>query len=265
VPYARVGDARLHYSIRGHGAPLLMLMGLGGSGAMWGDEFLAPLARRFRLILLDHRGTGESERGDAPYTIPQLAEDAAGVLAAARFAKAHVLGVSMGGMVAQELAIAHGSRVAALVLGCTTPGGRAAIWPRSDALAEVERQGLLGATAMVVTPEFLRRHPERLARLGLNALTRPTPPAVMREQFDAIGRFDASARLGRIAAPTLIVHGDRDLLIPVANARLLARGIRGAMGAIVKGTGHLFFLEAPERTAGAVTEFLAALPSPTTA
>ena len=265
MPHTVVDDAKLHYTVHGRGAPLLLLMGMGGSGEMWGSDFLDPLARRFRLIIPDNRGTGTSERGRAPYTIVRLADDAAAILDAEGIRSAHVLGVSMGGMAAQELAVRHPARLRGLVLGCTTCGGRRAVWAQGEALDEVGQTGLLGASALVVTPEFLRRHPNRLARLGLRAMAHPTPPATVREQLGAIARFDMSTRLQMINAPTLVVTGDRDLLIPPENARTLVRGIRGATGVLVKGTGLCFFWEAPERAAAAIVDFLAPLSSATAA
>lgn len=261
MPYAAVGDTRVHYQVQGRGAPLLMLMGMGASGEMWGSDFLAALAGRFRLIIPDNRGTGLTGRGAAPYTIARLAADAAGVLDAAGVRAAHVLGISMGGMIAQELAAAHPARVGGLALGCTTCGGRRAVWPRRRVFVDLERYGLLGAASLVVTPEFLARRPSLLTGLGLRALARPTPPEVVREQLAAIARFDMSGRLHTIAAPTLVITGDRDVLIPPENARILVRSIRGAQGVIVKGAGHCFFWEAPERAAAAITDFLAPLAS----
>ena len=259
MPRAHARDIAVHYAVQGHGPPLLMLMGMGGSGEMWGDEFIGPLARRFRLLLPDNRGTGRTPRGEAPYTIARLAADAVAVLDAEGIDRAHVLGVSMGGMVAQEAAIRHPARVGGLVLGCTTVGGRLFIPPRSEAMGEIERLGLLGAPALATTPDFVARHPNRLTRLGMRALARPTPQETWRAQMAAIAAFDASGRLGAIAAPTLVITGDRDLIMPAENSRALARGIRGARGVNVKGAGHCFFWEAPERAAGAIVDFLAPL------
>jgi len=191
---------------------------LGGAGDLWGAEFLGHPARPFRLIVLEHRGTGLSGRGGGPYTITRLAEDAACVLDAEGLLAAHVLGVSMGGMVAMELAATHPARVHGLVLGCTTPGGSNAVPPRRSALEDLRRLGLLGVTAVLA--------------------------------------FVISFRMHQIVAPTLVVTGDRDQLVPPQNARLLVRAIRGARGVIVKDTAHCFFWEAPERAARAITEFL---------
>ena len=261
VPFARVDDIEVHYQVRGRGAPLLMLMGMGASGDMWGDEFLSRLARAFRLILVDNRGTGATPRGAAPYSIAQLAADGVGVLDAEGLSAAHVFGVSMGGMIAQELAVGYPERVTGLVLGCTSHGGLRAVPPRPEAFEGLAggRPGERGAS-LVVTPEFAQRRPGLLARMAVRAMARPTPPAVVREQFTAITRFDVSRRLHRITAPTLVITGDRDVLIPPANSRLLARAIPGAQGVIVKDTGHCFFWEAPDRAANAITAFLAPLP-----
>ena len=256
MPFAAADDTDLHYEVRGRGAPLLLLMGLGGAGDLWGAEFLGYLARTFRLIVLDHRGTGLSGRGGGPYTIARLAEDAACVLDAEGLLAAHVLGVSMGGMVAMELAATHPARVHGLVLGCTTPGGSNAVPPRRSALEDLRRLGLLGISALLVTSEFQARRTGLLTRLAVKAMARPPAPGVLAEQVAAALAFDISDRLHQIVAPTLVITGDRDQLVPPQNARLLVRAIRGARGVIVRDTAHCFFWEAPERAARAITEFL---------
>lgn len=259
MPFVAADDTDLHYEVRGRGAPLLLLMGLGGSGDLWGPEFLGHLARTFRLIVPDHRGTGLSGRGGGPYTIARLAEDAARVLDAEGVLATHVLGVSMGGMVAMELAASHPARVRGLVLGCTTAGGSAAVPPRRSALEDLRRLGLFAISALLVTPEFQARRTGLLTRLAVRAMARPPAPGVLAEQVAATLAFDISDRLHQIVAPTLVITGDRDRLVPPENARILARAIRDARGVIVKDTAHCFFWEAPERAARAITEFLAPL------
>lgn len=259
MPYARTNDTELHFETRGSGPPLLLLMGLGASGDLWGDGFLAPLATRFRLLILDNRGTGKSGRGGGIYSIARLAEDAAAVLDAEGILAAHVLGVSMGGMIAQELAIARPSRVRGLVLGCTSPGGPEAEPPRRSTMEALARQGLFGVSQLLVTAEYATKRTGLLTRLAVKAMARPVPPKVIAEQLAALSHFDVSDHLGAIVAPTLVVTGDKDLLMPPENARVLARHIRGARGVVVKNTAHCFFWEAPERAAGAVMEFLAPL------
>lgn len=263
MPYAPVEDIEIHYTERGRGKPLLMLMGFGAAGDLWGSEFLDALAAHFRLLLPDHRGTGATPRGTAPYTIPRLAQDSLAVLDREGILAAHILGVSLGGMIAQEIAIEHPARVRGLVLGCTTPGGPEEVQPRRTVLDDLERVGLFGGrlNGLLVTPEFLARRTGLLTRLALRAMARPTSPRVLTEQLAAAASFDASARLHAIIAPALVITGDRDTLIPAANSRLLVRGIRGAQGVIVKNTAHCFYWEAPERAAKAITDFLDQLPS----
>jgi pimeloyl-ACP methyl ester carboxylesterase len=259
VPYAHADDIEVHYEARGRGAPLLLLAGMGASGDMWGSEFLTALEARFRLLIPDNRGTGLTARGTAPYTMRRLADDAIAVLDAEGVLGTHVVGMSMGGMAAQELALLHPARVRGLVLGCTSGGGAAAVLPRRSVLEDAARKGLIGVSSLLVTPEFAARRTGLLTRLAVKSMTRPTPPHVMAEQLGALAEFNASADLHRILAPTLVITGDRDLLMPPENSRILARAIRGARGVTVKGTGHCFFWEAPERAAKAIIEFLAPL------
>lgn len=262
MPYAAAGDTEIHYEERGKGPPLLMLMGFGAAGDLWGSEFVDALAKSFRLLLVDNRGTGLTHRGTASYSIPRLAEDALAVLDKEGLLAAHILGVSMGGMVAQEIAIRHPARVRGLVLGCTTPGGAEEAQPRRTVIDDLERNGLFGGrmNGLLVTPEYLARRTGVLTRLAMRALARPTAPKVLEEQLAAVEEFDTSTRLHQIIAPTLIITGDRDAIIPHQNSRLLVRGIRGAQGVIVKDTAHCFFWEAPDRAAAAIVTFLGALP-----
>ncbi len=258
MPHVRLADCSLYYAERGAGPPLLLLMGLGGSHRSWGEPFLRALERRYTLIALDHRGTGSSTRGSAPYSIARLADDAAEALAALGIARAHVLGLSMGGMVAQELALRQPSRVAGLVLASTTCGGRQAVWPSGEGRRRFA-DGLRSGEALwplVVADEFAAANRPFLARIAFDTLTAGTTPSVFAEQARAITRFSTWERLPQIVAPTLILAGDHDRLIPPANARILASRIRGAEGAIVRGTGHCFVWEAPERAANEIAGFL---------
>ena len=129
MPIARIGDVELDYEQSGTGPPLLMIMGMSGTALHWGEPFLEALRSDFEVIVYDHRGVGASSRLDGPITTPELAADAAGLLGALEIESAHVLGVSMGGMVAQELALAHPERVRTLTLGSPTAEGRAAPCP----------------------------------------------------------------------------------------------------------------------------------------
>jgi 3-oxoadipate enol-lactonase len=252
-------EVRIAWERRGDGPPLLLIHGLGY--ARWGWEPVAgPLAEDFSLLLFDNRGIGESDAPPGPYTVAELAGDALGVLDAAGVERAHVLGTSLGGMVAQELALAAPERVDRLVLACTTPGG-------PTAAPMPERTVQLFAEGPTMPPEVaLRRFVENALAAGADgsivdrimehrlAIAQPFP--AWQAQAAAGTMFDAASRIGAIQAPTLVLHGTDDFVVDPANAELLAALIPGARVELFPGTGHLFFWEQPERFVRVVKEFL---------
>jgi pimeloyl-ACP methyl ester carboxylesterase len=240
-----------------------MLMGWIGNASFWGEAFLEPLRSRFQVVRISNRGTGLSEKSTEELTVALMAEDAAGLLRELGIARAHVLGISMGGMIAQELALNHPEAVQALVLGCTTCGFSHGVPAHPDVAAragqaaggqrEIIRQFLLSAA----TPEFVQRAgPEFWAWVTSTWLAAPTPWESIGRQFMAIQKFDTFDRLPQITAPTLIIHGDCDQLVPVGNADILRERIAGSQVRIIAGVGHMFFWEKPEESAEAVIEFL---------
>ena len=263
MPTIKVGELNVEYYVEGSGPPLLMLMGWIGNAGFWGEPFLEPLRARFQVIRGSNRGTGLSDKPAEELTVPQMAEDAAGLLRELGIPRAHVLGISMGGMIAQELALNHPEAVQTLVLGCTTCGFTHGVPAHPDVVArggqagggqqDVIRQFLLSAA----TPEFVQRAgPEFWAWITSTWLAAPTPWESIGRQFMAIQKFDTYERLPAITAPTLIVHGDRDQLVPVGNADILRQRIAGSQVRIIAGVGHMFFWEKPEESAEAIIEFL---------
>jgi 3-oxoadipate enol-lactonase len=259
VTVAESTGVRIAWEAAGDGPPLLLIHGLGYARWGWGPV-LAPLAERFRVLSFDNRGIGESDAPPGPYTARELADDAAAVLDAADVPRAHVVGTSLGGMVAQELALAYPERVDRLVLACTTPGG-----PQAHAMPE--RTVALIQEAATLAPEVaLHRFvenalatdaPEGLVeRIFRLRLDHPPDPAGWQAQAAAGATFDAFERLGEIAAPTLVLHGTDDGVVDTRNAALLAERIPDARVELFEGTGHLFFWEQPERFVRAVEEFL---------
>jgi 3-oxoadipate enol-lactonase len=251
-----VGDIVLDCERSGEGPPLLLIMGMSGTALHWGEPFLDELRRDFELLAYDHRGVGRSSRLEGSLTIEQLARDAAGLLDALGVASAHVLGISMGGMVAQELVLARPELVRTLTLGCTYCGGPGSsltspeVFQRLSApmLAGDREASLRAAWQVNVSPQ-LARDGDAYARFLAIAQERAVAVAVIMAQMQAIGAHDTSARLGSVVAPTLVVHGTADELLPSENGRLIASLIPGARLEIMPDTGHLFFWEQPARAA----------------
>jgi 3-oxoadipate enol-lactonase len=264
MPHAQLDGRRLFYDEAGEGEPLLLVQGMSGTRLSWGDPFLAALHEAgFATVAYDHRGVGRSDPIDlaAPLTIADLAEDAGALLDALGLESVHVLGISMGGMVAQELALGHPDRLRTLALGCTYPGG-----PGAQLTARDDAQRLFGAMGsgdrelalramweINVSPGFAAEG-GRFDVFRAMATSAPVAVPVIVLQSQAVVAHDASARLADIAAPTLVVHGTVDRMLPVANAELLAAAIPGARLELLEDVGHLFWWEQPERSAALVRD-----------
>jgi 3-oxoadipate enol-lactonase len=260
--------ARIYWDEQGQGEPVLLIMGLGYPSAMW-YRIRPALSARYRTIALDNRGAGRSDVPPGPYSIPQMASDAAAVLDAAGIESAHVFGVSMGGMIAQEFALQHPRRVLSLILGCTAAGGPTAV------RAEAE------ATRLLMTRD--KMSPEQAAEAAVPFIYDQTTPREWIEEDLAIRRpwlqspegyaaqlqgilvWEAYSRLGQIVAPTLVIHGESDRLVPPANANLIAERIPGAKLVMIPRASHLFFTDQPQAAQRAILDFLAAHSAATTA
>ncbi len=265
MPLAEAGDIQLSYDRAGDGPPLLLIMGMSGTKHHWGERVLAELQRDFETIVYDHRDAGDSTRTGAPFTIADLAGDAAALLAALELDSAHVMGISMGGMIAQELALAHPERVRALTLGCTYCGGEGSSLTSQEVIGRLaaamnsgdRRLAIRTSWEVNVSSQFAAEEPE-WERFLATGMKYGLSVAVIMEQMRAIVGHDTSARLGALRPPTLVVHGTADQLLPVQNGRMIAGLIPGAKLEIMEGVGHMFFLERPERTAALVREHAAA-------
>jgi pimeloyl-ACP methyl ester carboxylesterase len=264
--YARHGDLRIAYEVGGFSVfrrpPLLLIHGLGFDRAGWGPA-IGPLRRRFRLVLVDNRGSGLSAATDS-FSVADMVGDALAVLDDAGIGTAHVLGASLGGMIAQELAVRHPDRVNRLILACTTPG-----WPFAYPMP-LPSVRLIAASQRLAPDEALRRHienalsaetvtdrPELVQQIVDCQRSRPDrDPGAWQAQAAAGGRYAGSLRQRRIRARTLVMHGTADRVVDPRNARLLADRITRADLETFKGLGHLFFWENPEAFATTVTSFL---------
>jgi 3-oxoadipate enol-lactonase len=261
VPSANLGELSLHYEQQGDGPPLLLIAGIPAIASDW-----TPLASRlavagFRVIAYDNRGSGASTVTPGPYSTAQLAGDAAALLEHLRLERADVFGMSMGGMIAQELALAEPARVRRLVLGCTHAGLAHALAPSREAGRAFALQTDDWARRMRALAPYAFAEKVDGALLGAFVAKKcgdVQDPAGYRAQIEAVLAHDAAARLHAISAPTLVLTGDDDRIIPAHSSRLLAERIPGAQLRVIAGTGHLFFLERPEQTFEILTSFLGA-------
>jgi len=253
---------KLHYSDTGEGAPLLLITGIGWGSWSWYLQTPA-FAASYRVIAIDNRGAGDSDKPPGPYSIAQMAGDARALLDHLEIEAAHVLGVSMGGYIAQELVLAHPARVRSVTLGCTTHGGPRCVAPPEASLAmmraEVERgwhPDVLLANARLRFSEAFIAGNEEFLREHVALRGRHVPPiAAWLAQAQGCMEFDSEQRLDQVRCPALVITGDDDAIVPTANARLLAERIRGAKLVTLRG-GHLFFLESAREFNAAVLEFL---------
>lgn len=265
----RVGDINLEYFVEGEGPPLLMIMGLGGQARSWGEPVLDQLRPHFRVIRFSNRGTGASDKPEGPVTIRQMADDAAGLLDALEVPKAHVVGISMGGMISQELVLNYPEKVQGLVLGCTFCGPAHSLPHSPEVAARMANIGSLPVPERIqefwritVSPEFLERGQQFLDEIIRVHLETPTPWETFGKQFVAVQSFDSYDRLPQVKSPTLVIHGDADLLMDYGNMKILAERIPGARTHTIAGAGHMFFWEQPEEAGAAVVEFLSRVSAP---
>lgn len=227
MPYADSGDGRIHYMVEGDGDPVLLLPGLGLSSVTWaqvGDR----LSSTYRVIYADPRGSGESDAPDVPYTGELLAADMTAVLDAAGAQKAHVVGMSMGGMIAQHLALEHPDRVRSLTLITT--------YAAPDTLA----RGMLDAALQNLLPLLTGGKAESSG---------------YRRQVEFCRRHDTSARLSALDVPTQVIAGTHDFLVSTFAARELAELVSGASYEEVEGASHALIWERGEWVAERLSDF----------
>lgn len=261
---AKVGSVELYYEEHGSGDPLLLIMGLAADSQAWMFQ-IPDFAQHYRVIAFDNRGVGRSSKPAGPYSIHEMADETAGLLGVLGIDRAHVVGVSMGGMIAQELVLRHPERVRALVLACT--------YPEPDADVERTRQftlqqfgGSIDASGAmhvdlttlnpmmflqqllpnVFNQSFIEKELPKLMQIFAGALQYGFSMEAILGQVGAVMSHKATERLHQIKSPTLVITGDADRLVPPAGSEILAREIPGAKLVKVPGGSHGFNFETPD-------------------
>jgi 3-oxoadipate enol-lactonase len=256
--FVQAGTVRLHYRLEGNGPLVALIHGVGGRLEAW-DAVAAELQGRFRVLRYDQRGHGLSDKPPGPYTVEQMSGDLAALLDALGIARCHVVGVSLGGMVAQSFALEHARRVEGLVLIAAVAGRTPEERERVLARLEVVRREQPGAhfrnsLDRWFTPEFQRNHPDRVEAYG--AMNRANDPAGYAAAYHVLAHTDLGDLVGAIRAPTLIVTGEFDSGSNPRMARLMHDRIAGSQLVIIPGQRHGLLTETPDRVAQLVADFL---------
>jgi 3-oxoadipate enol-lactonase len=260
MPFVENQGAKLYWDEQGSGEPLLLIMGLSYPSYMW-HRTRPVLANRYRTIAFDNRGIGQSDVPAGPYSIALMASDAAAVLDAAEVQSAHIFGFSMGGMIAQEFALQYPSRVCSLILCCTAAGGPHAVQAEPEALQTLTRRDLSPEESKEAIIPFIYDAATPRSSIDEDMAIRmvwyPTPQGYA-SQLQAIFGWESYSRLSQLTAPTLVLHGETDRLIPSANAKLIADRIPEARLVLIPQAGHIFDTDQPGVAHPAILEFLSA-------
>lgn len=263
MPFVPVGDLDVYYELAGEGYPLVLIMGLTGSLDWWDPAFISALAERHRVLAFDNRGAGRTRTPEAgEITVAMMAEDTAGLMEALGIGTAHILGISMGGMIAQELAVSHPDRVNRLVLCSTNCGASASVFATRDALKKLaDRTGtpetqVENFCSLTFCEEWLESHSGEVSEFKERYLRAPATDLNAEKQFQATMTFDACPRLWRIDRPTLVAYGSEDIIIPPENSRIIADRIPGARLIGYEGAGHGFIWERRQQFLRDLLEFL---------
>lgn len=266
MPIVRANDIEIYYEEHGSGEPLLLIMGWGGNAATWKPQ-LPGLAERYRVVVFDNRGMGRTLAPDEPTSIGQMADDASALLTALGLSWAHVFGVSMGGMIAQELALRHPERVGTLILGCTSAGGSRAAgsaqlqadiagFKETDEDDPPDLEWLSDFLKRLWTDKALTKSTSELQDAVLSLIRFPPTPHGLHHQAGAVAAHDTHDRLPQICHRTLVITGDDDPLMDPQNSSILAERIPNAELHVFAGLRHAFHLERPDLVNSVIDDFI---------
>ena len=262
MPEQMVNGIKIYYNIFGLGEPLVLIMGLRRNIEWWYCQ-IPELSARYRVLAFDNRGAGRSDKPVMPYSIRLFADDTAALIDSLKLGRVNVMGISMGGYIAQELAINYPDKVKRLVLGCTGPGGARAVLMSPERTEKfIANDGLTPEEILrkdmdiYFSDRFIAENPERIKEFIEISLRWYQPPDAFLRQYEACRKHDTGGRLQNIQVPTLILSGDDDPLVPADNSRMLKSLILHAESYFFPGLRHAFFIEAWEEVNQKILEFL---------
>ena len=259
MPKVKVNGINIYYEIRGAGEPLVFIMGGSDRTDSWGPQ-IQVFSKDYRLLVFDNRGGGRSDAPDVAYSIETMARDVAGLLDAFGIDKAHIRGVSAGGLTAQLLALNYPEKVISIVLQGTTCGGPHAPFDEealnpflNKELSPEERADKL--IWLTITDDFARANPSIVQQIKSSLMATNTFTPGKLQQIEAFASADTYERLPEIKAPTLVLGGEADRVTPPEYSRILASRIPNAELVVFPNTGHMF-LEAGQERNQVILDFL---------
>lgn len=263
MPYQTVNGIKIYYEEQGKGEPLIFINGLAFPMDLWFAQ-IQELSKDFRVIALDNRGIGQSDKPDEEYSLAMMASDTVGLLKALDIAKAHVVGLSMGGFISQEIALSYPDMVNRLILVATGMGGaRAAklgkpFWEKAAAAiaGKTPDQVYRIDMTLMTAPGFVEKHPDILDQSVQLRMKNPQPLHAFLRQFAAASVFDINDRAQNISQPTMIILGNEDPIFPIPLAEDYKKALPGAKMIIYDNCGHAILLEQPDRLSHDIREFL---------
>lgn len=266
MPYATIGDIDIYYEIHGppDAPPLVLIGGWASYRWIWFRQ-VPTFKEKYKCIVFDNRGAGKSSKPDIPYTMEMFAADTVGLMDALNIERAHILGISMGGLIAQQVAISYPERVRSLILVSTHFGGPNSIpmddrnmalliaFPTETISKEQAREMRYRAT---FSEQFLRENRDILEHIDEWAEKHPTPVFAQVHQSAAVSAFNAEKEVKNITASTLIIHGDSDKAVPTENGRLLEKNIPISRLSLIEGGSHFSIIEKYEEFNNIVMSFI---------
>ena len=259
MPYAFANQINMYYEIEGSGFPLVLIPGMGSSLDVWAPSFRGALSRKNRILLMDNRGTGRSDAPDIEYSVAMMAQDLSALMDELGIQRAHIMGLSLGAMIAQELILNYPHKVESLMLCSSHCGVKHYIpFPETGDTKDTGDAYEDSIIHRMYPQEFIKKHPDLIKDI-IDRETRYEPAAHIFERiYQAARDFDSYDRLYRINVPTLIMSGDQDIMVHPDNSSMLAELIPGARLEILPGGGHGFIEQFPEQVLDIIGDFLKA-------